>query len=120
VLTPVDFICPLGVLNSVLCLSQLTLLRFYMKKPIEFESGLYYHEVLKANSDGVLFKDSEDRKFFLKQLNRFILPCCKISAYAILGNHAHLLIKPHPIIAQTKSILFTNQKYNIVNTGTLL
>ena len=67
-----------------------------MKNKIEFEPGLHYHEVLKANSDGILFKDSEDRKFFLKQLQRFILPCCEISAYAILGNHVHLLIKPHP------------------------
>jgi putative transposase len=67
-----------------------------MKNTIEFEPGLYYHEVLRANSDGILFKDSEDRIFFQKQLNRFILPCCEVLAYAILGNHVHLLIRPHP------------------------
>jgi hypothetical protein len=44
-----------------------------MKNKIEFEPGLYYHEVLKANSDGILFKDTEDRKFFLKMRISFLL-----------------------------------------------
>jgi putative transposase len=67
-----------------------------MKNKIEFEPGLYYHEVLKANSDGILFKDAEDRKFFLKKMRIFLLPCCEIYALTILGNHVHLIIKPHP------------------------
>lgn len=67
-----------------------------MEKNIQFESGLYYHEILKANSDTVLFKEDEDRKFFLKKMRNFILPCCELLSYVILGNHVHLIIRPHP------------------------
>lgn len=67
-----------------------------MKRNAKFESGLYYHEIIKANSDSILFRDSDDKKFFLKKMCTFILPCCEILAYCILGNHVHLLLKPHP------------------------
>ena len=67
-----------------------------MKKNISFEPGLYYHEILKANSDTLLFKDNQDRKYFLKKMQHFILPCCELLSYVILGNHVHLLIRPHP------------------------
>jgi REP element-mobilizing transposase RayT len=67
-----------------------------MEKNIAFEPGLYYHEILKANSDTLLFKDDQDRKYFLNKMRYFLLPCCEIFSYAILGNHVHLLIRPHP------------------------
>ena len=67
-----------------------------MKKTVEFKPGLFYHEVLKANSDGILFRDAEDRNFFLNKIRAFILPCCEVWAYVILGNHVHLLLRPHP------------------------
>lgn len=67
-----------------------------MKKNDPFEPGLYYHEILKANSDTLLFKDNQDRNYFLKKMQHFILPCCELLSYVILGNHVHLLIRPHP------------------------
>lgn len=67
-----------------------------MKETVKFEPGLYYHEVLKANSDTILFRDAEDRKYFIDKMRTFILPCCEIWAYAVLGNHVHLLIRTHP------------------------
>jgi putative transposase len=66
-----------------------------MKKKIEFFPGAYCHVVMKANADIVLFKDNQDRMNFLKKMNAFVLPCCEIIAYVILGNHVHLLIKVH-------------------------
>ncbi len=66
-----------------------------MKKTIEFTPGLFYHEVLKANSDGILFRDAEDRLYFIDKMRKFILPCCELWAYVVLGNHVHLLIRPH-------------------------
>ena len=62
----------------------------------QFEPGSHYHEVLKANGDTFLFKDRQDWRIFQKSLRRFILPCCEIVSYSLLGNHCHLLLKPHP------------------------
>jgi putative transposase len=67
-----------------------------MKKNIEFIPGCYYHEVLKANSDRIIFNDAADRNFFIQKMGTFLLPCCELLAYVILGNHVHLLIRPHP------------------------
>lgn len=73
-----------------------------MEKKIPFESGLYYHEILKANSDTILFLDDEDRRFFRNKMRFFILPCCEILSYVILGNHVHLLIRPHPTLVLSR------------------
>lgn len=67
-----------------------------MEKNIAFEPGLYYHVILKANSDTLLFKDNQDRKYFLDKMRHFLLPCCEILSYVILGNHVHILNRPHP------------------------
>lgn len=76
-----------------------------MEQKIEFEPGLYYHEVIKSNSDILLFLDNEDRKKFRSLMQRFILPCCELVSYVILGNHAHLIIRPHPISVLSKLCL---------------
>jgi putative transposase len=68
-----------------------------MKRAVEFLPGLYYHVVLKANSDAMLFKDATDRICFMNRINAFILPCCEVIAFVILGNHAHFLIRPHSV-----------------------
>lgn len=80
-----------------------------MEQKIEFEPGLYYHEVLKANSDTLLFLDNEDRKEFRSLMRRFILPCCELVSYVILGNHAHLIIRPHPVSVLSKLCLQLNE-----------
>lgn len=73
-----------------------------MKKNIEFIPGFYYHEVLKANSDAIIFRDGQDRNVFIQKMATFLLPCCELLAHVILGNHVHLLIRPHPIEILTK------------------
>lgn len=67
-----------------------------MNKLPAFQSGLCYHEVLKANTGLILFRDDSDRRIFVRKMCQFILPCCEVLAYAILGNHVHLIIRPHP------------------------
>lgn len=76
-----------------------------MEQKIEFEPGLYYHEIIKANSDILLFRDNEDRKTFRSLMRRFLLPCCELVSYVILGNHAHLIIRPHPVSVLSKLCL---------------
>lgn len=62
----------------------------------KFEPGCLYHEIMRANADGLLFKDRKDHLDFLIRLRKFILPCSEIICYALLGNHVHLLLRPHP------------------------
>lgn len=67
-----------------------------MEKSAKFEPGYFYHEIMHANGNDVLFKDRKDHQAFQYRLRRFILPCSEIVSYAQLGNHVHLLLKPHP------------------------
>jgi putative transposase len=67
-----------------------------MKKQDEFIPGQYYHVIMKANHQDVLFKDSLDKSAFLHRICRFILPCAEVISYVLLSNHVHLLIRPHP------------------------
>lgn len=67
-----------------------------MEKSAKFEPGCFYHEIMHANGNDVLFRDRKDHEAFQYRLRRFILPCSEIVSYAQLGNHVHLLLKPHP------------------------
>jgi putative transposase len=67
-----------------------------MKKQDEFIPGQYYHVVMKANHQDILFKDSKDKAAFLYRVCKFVLPCAEVFSYVLLSNHVHLLIRPHP------------------------
>jgi len=56
------------------------------------ESGIY-HVMLRGINQSELFYDSDDKQAFLERLARFKLKdSYKLYAYALMGNHVHLLI----------------------------
>jgi len=54
--------------------------------------GETYHIYNKAISHEKLFIISDDYSYFLKKLNRYILPIANIIAYCLVPNHFHLLV----------------------------
>lgn len=56
------------------------------------EPGKIYHIYNKAISRDKLFIIEKDYFYFLKKLNRYILPVAHIVAYCLIPNHFHLLV----------------------------
>ena len=56
----------------------------------------YYHVFNRTNNRELLFRDDQDRIFFLSLYQRFILPYVKTCAYCLLSNHFHFLIYIRP------------------------
>ncbi len=64
-----------------------------MNKLIPFEYGETYHVYNKSVGGVLLFKSSNDYFYFLKKLERYILPIADIYAYCLIPNHFHFLLK---------------------------
>jgi len=60
---------------------------------IEFP-GAFYHVMARGNRREAIFKDDDDRHFFLKTLSE---ACCmtgwRVHAWVLMGNHYHLFIE---------------------------
>jgi len=61
-------------------------------KTENLEFGKVYHVFNRAISNELLFKRKNDYHYFLRQLEKYILPVAKIYAYCLMPNHFHLLI----------------------------
>ena len=72
------------------------------------EYGETYHIYNKAVGGVLLFISPIDYQYFLKKLERFILPIADIYAYCLIPNHFHLLlrIKEYVEISNTKKTEF--------------
>jgi len=58
----------------------------------QLEPGKTYHIYNKAISHEKLFVTEKDYFYFLKKLNRYILPVASIITYCLIPNHFHLLV----------------------------
>ena len=52
----------------------------------------YYHVFNRTNNKEKLFKNNENRRFFLQQYLKYIHPFVKTFAYCLLPNHFHFLL----------------------------
>jgi len=57
----------------------------------EFES--VYHIFSHVNGKELIFREELNYQFFLKQLDKYIIPIADIYAYCLLPNHFHLLLR---------------------------
>ena len=66
-----------------------------MARSVRFEfAGAYYHVMARGNQRKAIFKDDDDRRFFLTCLSE----CCektgwRVHAWVLMGNHYHLFIE---------------------------
>ena len=68
-----------------------------MPVPITFRAPFYcdqfYHLVFKSVGDLLLFRDHENRPFFLSRFLRYFKPVLTCWAYCLLDNHAHFVVR---------------------------
>jgi len=67
-----------------------------MNKDANFEFNQFYHVFNRTNNKEKLFKNLENRKFFLRRYGFYLKPFVDIHAYALLGNHFHFSIRVKP------------------------
>lgn len=69
-----------------------------------------HHVIQRGNNKQAVFFDDEDRKFYLKLLNRYANECgCRVNAYCLMNNHIHLLLTPQ----EKNSLSKTMQKLSL-------
>ena len=83
--------------------------------------GYPHHIVQRGNNKQCVFRDSQDKQFYLSLLKKYSFQCgCKTHAYCLMPNHIHLLLVPTQEISLAKtmqklSLTYTqyiNKKYN--------
>ncbi|MEC3877834.1 transposase [Chryseobacterium salviniae] len=58
-----------------------------------FEFDSVYHIFSHVNGKELIFREETNYHFFLKQLDKYILPVADIYSYSLLPNHFHLLLR---------------------------
>lgn len=58
-----------------------------------FEFDSVYHIFSHVNGKELIFREQTNYQFFMKQLDKYILPIADIYAYCLLPNHFHLLLR---------------------------
>lgn len=81
-----------------------------------FESGCFYHVICKAIPNNVLFSNDENKRYFLYQFDKYILPFARLYCYCLLNNHAHFLIE---VKAEAEIIGYLEQCESISDTQQL-
>lgn len=67
-----------------------------MEKPIPNQ---YYHILNRANGSDVLFREEDNYFFFLEKYKKHLHPIVETLAYALMGNHFHLVVRVRRIEA---------------------
>lgn len=57
-----------------------------------FEYEQYYHVFNRTNNQEILFRNNENRSYFLRLINKKLRGYVKIYAFALLNNHFHFAI----------------------------
>ncbi len=79
----------------------------------------YYHLIMRGNNKQILFEATDDYRFFLSRMGKYCRESdIRISAYCLMENHVHLLVKDPqdsvPAMMQKLSLSYSfyyNQKY---------
>lgn len=92
------------------------------RKPRIHYEGALYHVIVRGNNKEYIFKSNELKKIYLEKVKKYVEKYdCKLYAYVIMDNHAHMLIevrnKPLSKTMQLIQQTFT-QYYNKINRRT--
>lgn len=89
------------------------------RKAREKHSGAIYHIMCRSISEILLFRDNEDKEYYLKLLKRYSDKYrCGVYAYCLMDNHLHIHFDPkgydiskfmHSI--NTSYVIYYNKKY---------
>ncbi len=59
----------------------------------KLEPDRFYHIYNRANGSELLFRNTENYKFFLRRYKKYITPIVHTYAYCLLPNHFHMLVR---------------------------
>ena len=62
-----------------------------------FEENSFHHVICKSIAERRLFRNDENRTFFLNRYDHFLSNFVNTYSYCILSNHVHFLIRPRSI-----------------------
>ena len=60
---------------------------------MNFEEGNIYHIYNRGNQQQKIFFKSENYRFFLRKIEKELLPHCTLLAYCLMPNHFHLMVE---------------------------
>ena len=80
-----------------------------MDKLAKLESGSFYHVFNRTNNRELLFKDNDNRKYFLRKYTKYLAPYVDTFSFSLLPNHCHFSISVKPQELLIKSILETHR-----------
>ncbi|MCF6307285.1 MAG: transposase [Flavobacteriaceae bacterium] len=60
-------------------------------QPIEISQ--YYHYFNRSNNKELIFREKENYVYFLRLINKYILPIAEIYSYCLLPNHFHFILR---------------------------
>lgn len=84
-----------------------------------FFASSYYHIYNRANGRDLLFKSEDNYHFFLKRIQKYILPYCDILSYCLLPNHFHFFIKIDEVEAEDVNTFIEKQFKNLFSSYAL-
>lgn len=64
-----------------------------MSSKESFECGYVYYVYTHGNAKDLIFRETENYRYFLDKLLKYIIPIAEIYAYCLLPNHFHLLLR---------------------------
>ena len=64
---------------------------------IPLQPGSYYHIYNRGINSGPLFFEKENYQHFLRLYDRYVSPIANTFAWALMGNHFHLLVQILPL-----------------------
>ncbi len=68
----------------------------YVNKEEVLDFGKIYHIYNKAIGNELLFRNEDDYFFFLRKLEKYILPIACVYSYCLIPNHFHFLVYTKP------------------------
>ena len=68
---------------------------------MEFHADHICHIYNRGIDKQIIFYTNENYAFFLRKMERYLLPCCDLLAYCLMPNHLHLLIYATQTTVQT-------------------
>ena len=73
-----------------------------------FEPDTIYHIYNHGNGDDLIFRDTENYRFFLKRFKNYINHIATVYAYCLMPNHFHFLLR---IKTEMELLVFYEEKY---------
>ena len=87
------------------------------RRYLAFCPGEYYHFYNRGVNRGKIFFEEENYFFFLRKVERYLLPILDVSAYCLMPTHYHLLVcvKEASKVDQTSEVSKTSEVSLIVS-----